>query len=95
LGLRHCGQRASVGADVRHWARRDLVLLRDVLRFGTATSALLSIRGGHAALTFCSQVQLAQPRPPRIERAVMVMLRASIRQAHSALYAQTRAIWAA
>lgn len=28
-----------------HWARRDLVLLRDILRLGTATSALLRNRG--------------------------------------------------
>jgi hypothetical protein len=26
-----------VGAEVFHWARRDRVLLREVLRFGTAT----------------------------------------------------------
>jgi len=31
----------SCGAVVFHWARRDRVLLRDILRLGTATSALL------------------------------------------------------
>jgi len=32
-----------VGADAFHCERRDRVLLRDILRLGTATSALLSI----------------------------------------------------
>ena len=32
------GQVTSVGAVVFHWARRDRVLLREVFRFGTATS---------------------------------------------------------
>src|SRR5262249_5318369 len=50
LGSRHCGQVMSCGAVVFHWARRDLVLLRDILRLGTATSALLpSIRHGRPA----------------------------------------------
>jgi hypothetical protein len=31
------GQRTSVGADAFHCERRDRVLLRDILRFGTAT----------------------------------------------------------
>src|SRR5215470_8217166 len=43
FGLRHCGQLTSVGAAVFHWARRERVLLRDILRLGTATSALLSV----------------------------------------------------
>src|SRR5215472_19219550 len=33
----------SCGAVVFHWARRDLVLLRDIFRLGTATSVLLSL----------------------------------------------------
>gem|GEM_PF-6455072 len=37
LGSRHCGQGTSVGAVAFHFARRDLVLLRDILRLGTAT----------------------------------------------------------
>jgi hypothetical protein len=41
LGSRHCGQLTSAGAVAFHFARRDLVLLRDILRFGTATSTLL------------------------------------------------------
>jgi hypothetical protein len=43
FGLRHCGQLTSVGAEVFHWARRERVLLRDIFRLGTATSALLSV----------------------------------------------------
>jgi hypothetical protein len=34
----------SVTGAAFHCARRDLVLLRDIFRFGTATSALLSVR---------------------------------------------------
>jgi hypothetical protein len=41
LGSWHCGQLTSAGAVVFHFERRDRVLLRDILRLGTATSALL------------------------------------------------------
>jgi hypothetical protein len=41
LGSRQFGQLTSVGAVVFHWERRERVLLRDIFRFGTATSALL------------------------------------------------------
>jgi len=37
----HCGQLTSGGAAVFHFERRERVLLRDILRLGTATSALL------------------------------------------------------
>jgi hypothetical protein len=37
----HCGQSTSAGAVVFQFERRDRVLLRDILRLGTATSALL------------------------------------------------------
>jgi hypothetical protein len=37
----HCGQSTSTGAVVFQFDRRDRVLLRDILRLGTATSALL------------------------------------------------------
>src|SRR5215469_17126772 len=43
FGLRQFGQLTSVGAAVFHWARRERVLLRDIFRLGTATSALLSV----------------------------------------------------
>jgi hypothetical protein len=41
LGSRQFGQLTRVDAEVFHWERRERVLLRDILRFGTATSALL------------------------------------------------------
>jgi len=37
----HWGQATRLGAEAFHWARRDLVLLRDIFRLGTATSVLL------------------------------------------------------
>jgi hypothetical protein len=41
FGSWHCGQLTSAGALVFQFERRDRVLLRDILRLGTATSALL------------------------------------------------------
>jgi hypothetical protein len=43
FGLWHWLHSTRVGAAVFHWARRERVLLRDIFRFGTATSALLSV----------------------------------------------------
>jgi hypothetical protein len=43
LGSRQFGQAMSCGAVAFHCARRDLVLLRDILRLGTATSLLLCL----------------------------------------------------
>jgi hypothetical protein len=43
LGSRQFGHAMSWGAVAFHCARRDLVLLRDILRFGTATSVLLCL----------------------------------------------------
>jgi hypothetical protein len=43
LGSRQFGHAMSWGAVAFHCARRDLVLLRDTLRFGTATSMLLCL----------------------------------------------------
>src|SRR3954453_419642 len=40
----HCGQVVSVVAVVFHCDRRARVLLRDILRFGTATASSLSSR---------------------------------------------------
>lgn len=41
FGSRQFGHVTSCGAVVFHCARRDLVLLRDIFRLGTATSTLL------------------------------------------------------
>lgn len=43
FGSRHCGHVVSTGALAFHLARRCRVLLRDILRLGTATSALLVV----------------------------------------------------
>jgi hypothetical protein len=40
FGDRHCGQATVATAVAFHCARRDRVLLRDILRLGTATVAL-------------------------------------------------------
>lgn len=41
FGSRQRGQLTSTGRDAFHWERRVRVLLRDIFRFGTATSILL------------------------------------------------------
>ena len=41
LGDRHWGQATVATGVAFHWDRRDRVLLRDILRLGTATSGLL------------------------------------------------------
>ena len=38
FGERHCGQATVATGVVFHCARRDRVLLRDILRLGTATA---------------------------------------------------------
>ena len=46
LGDRHCGQLTVATGLAFHCARRDLVLLRDIRRLGTATCSLLRHRLG-------------------------------------------------
>ena len=95
LGSRHCGQRTSPGAVAFHWARRDLVLLRDILRLGTATSTLLvCVRNGRA-VRFCLRHPLLQHRPPGIDGSGMPVFRACLGEQHPALGTQARAIRAA
>jgi hypothetical protein len=43
FGERHCGQLTSTTAVAFHWDLRARVLLRDIFRFGTATSGLLIV----------------------------------------------------
>lgn len=43
FGDRHCGHGAVGTGRVFHCARRDRVLLRDILRFGTATGSYSSV----------------------------------------------------
>ncbi len=45
FGDRHCGQATVATAVTFHCARRDRVLLRDILRLGTATASYSSSLG--------------------------------------------------
>jgi len=78
FGLWHCGQSTSVGADVFHCARRERVLLRDILRLGTATSALLSI------FYSVRNIKLAKRTPAGIQVLTMPMQRARVGEPHAA-----------
>jgi len=85
LGLWHCGQLTNVGALVFHCERRERVLLRDILRFGTATSALLpKLRYGYPVRRWSVL----------LFRAVggVAVSRTRIRQPDAALHAQSRAV---
>jgi hypothetical protein len=57
LGERHCGHGTVATARAFHWDRRERVLLRDILRLGTATELLLGL-------------QLTQRGPPRVDLLV-------------------------
>jgi len=89
FGLRHCGQLTSVGADVFHWARRERVLLRDILRFGTATSALLSI------FTLVRNIKLAKRGPPGVHVFAMSVVRARLGEVDTALHTQPGTVFPA
>jgi len=110
FGLRHCGQVTSVGAAVFHWERRDRVLLRDIFRFGTATSALLSIFRG----SFCSciglllggagrmtrlllvrNIKLAKRGPPGVHDFAMSVVRARLGEVDTALHTQPGTVFPA
>src|SRR5215469_18030845 len=77
LGSRQLGQAMSWGAVAFHWARRDLVLLRDIFRFGTATSLLLITS------------EVLQCRPHRAPALVAVTW-LGVGKPHTALHAQPR-----
>ena len=55
FGDRHCGQGTVATAVVFHCARRDRVLLRDILRFGTATAGYPSCSA--SSVSFASAAQ--------------------------------------
>ena len=44
FGSRHCGQGTVITRCAFHCARRERVLLRDILRFGTATVSYSSVK---------------------------------------------------
>src|SRR5215470_5937009 len=75
FGSWHCGQVTSGGAAAFHCARRDLVLLRDIFRFGTATSLLLRT------------AEVLQRRPHRAAPLVTVAW-LGVGKAHAALHTQ-------
>ena len=84
LGSRHCGQRTSAGAVAFHFARRDLVLLRDILRLGTATSVLLIYpRYGQTVRTVLHR-DLTQSCPPGVQVWAVVVAGARLGKPHTA-----------
>jgi hypothetical protein len=89
FGLWHCGQLTSVGADVFHCARRERVLLRDIRRLGTATSALLSV------FYSVGNVKLAKRTPAGIHVRTMPVVWARFGEPNAALGAQPRAVFPA
>src|ERR1700749_3027728 len=95
LGSWHCGQLTSVGALVFHCERRERVLLRDILRLGTATSALLSVSGAvrAAGLVFLvKSMELTQRLPLGEDRVLVLVSRPGVGQPDPALGAQPGAV---
>jgi len=89
FGLWHCGQLTSVGAEVFHCARRERVLLRDIFRLGTATSALLSI------FYSVRNIKLAKRTPPGIRFLAVPVQRARVGEPDAALGTQAGAVFPA
>ena len=95
MGSRHCGQRTRVGAEAFQWARRDLVLLRDILRLGTATSVLLTyLRYGRAVRAWLHR-DLTQSCPPGVQGRAMVVAGAHLGKPRTAFGAQPGAVFLA
>ena len=95
FGSRHCGHRTSTGAVAFHFARRESVLLRDILRLGTATSVLLTYpRYGRAVRTVLHR-DLAQSRPPGVQVWAVVVAGARLGKPHAAFGAQPGAVFLA
>ena len=78
-----------------HCARRDLVLLRDILRLGTATSVLLTYpRYGRTVRTVL-HCELTQSCPPGVQVWAVAMAGASLGEPHTAFGAQPGAVFLA
>jgi len=78
-----------------HFARRDLVLLRDILRLGTATSVLLTCpRYGRTVRTVLHR-DLTQSCPPGVQVWAVVVAGASLGKPHTAFGAQPGAVFLA
>ncbi len=84
LGARQRSQVASVGAVAFQFARRARVLLRDILRLGTAT-VVISCPVLLVRLNECFQ-----RRPTGVDVGVLVL--GIVRQSRAALGAQTGAV---
>ena len=95
LGSRHCGQRTSAGAVAFHFARRDLVLLRDILRLGTATSVLLTYPRYGRAVRIVLHRDLTQSRPPGVQAWAVVVTGARLGKPRAAFGAQPGAVFLA
>ena len=89
FGERHCGQATVWTGFAFHWARRERVLLRDILRLGTATSALLSI------FYSVRNIKLAKQTPPGIYVLTVPVKRACFGELHAAFDAKPRAVFPA
>jgi len=77
------------------FARRDLVLLRDILRLGTATSVLLTyLRNGRAVRAWLHP-DLTQSRPPGVQGRAMVVAGARLGKPHTTFGAQPGAVFLA
>jgi len=77
------------------FARRDLVLLRDILRLGTATSVLLTyLRNGRAVRAWLHR-DLTQSRPPGVQGRAMVVAGARLGKPHTTFGAQPGAVFLA
>jgi hypothetical protein len=95
LGSWHCGQLTSVGAADFHCERRERVLLRDILRLGTATSALLSVSGAimAAGLVFLvKSIELTQRLPLGENRVLVPVPGPGVGEPDPARDAQARAV---
>ena len=86
LGAEHCGHEVSVVAVAFQFARRERVLDREVLRFGTATSVpYLSGVGSLLVARRCREV--LQRRPSWVK--LVVVVRRVFYQVHPTLGTQT------
>ena len=95
FGSRHWGQRTSVGAVAFHFARRDLVLLRDIFRLGTATTVLLTYLRHGRTVRPCLHRYLPQSRPPWVQVRPVTVSWARLGKPHATFGAQPGAVFLA
>ena len=78
-----------------HFARLDLVLLRDILRLGTATSVLLTYLRHGGTVRSCLHRDLPQSCPPGVQGRAVVMFRARLGKPYAAFDTQPGAVFLA